>query len=129
MEEAARQRRERLAALKGSSGAASESETAVVAPASATTVKRPRDDAEAEDVQMDVASESIVTIALATVEGQADAIRHELRGQVAQLSRTDVDLFALAPKKADHDLKTAIEPKLRRLEHQTQAAIVELIRR
>jgi len=39
------------------------------------------------------------------------------------------DIFSLAPKKPNWDLKRDIEPSLLKLEKKTRAAIIELIRK
>ncbi|CAG8708675.1 303_t:CDS:2 [Acaulospora colombiana] len=90
MEEASRQRKERLEALK----------------------KR--------KLAFEEASE--------TLEKQADKITKEVKA-TEEIKRTEeVDLFNLAPKKPNWDLKRDVEKKLARLDRKTQASIAKLIR-
>ncbi|EPT04081.1 hypothetical protein FOMPIDRAFT_1114933 [Fomitopsis schrenkii] len=58
------------------------------------------------------------------VEGLADAIIEEDQQRRAQ----DLDLFNIAPKRPNWDLKREMEKKLARLERKTQEAIHTLIR-
>jgi coiled-coil domain-containing protein 12 len=47
----------------------------------------------------------------------------------AEKEKEEVDLFNLAPKKPNWDLKRDVEKKLQRLERKTQKAIYEIIRK
>ena len=73
-------------------------------------------------------SRETVPSRLETIEQQAlEALR------TAKLAETDpsgaLDFSAIAPKKPTWDLQQHIQPKLDKLERQTQKAIVEIIRR
>ncbi|RKP06451.1 mRNA splicing factor [Thamnocephalis sphaerospora] len=63
-----------------------------------------------------------------TVERAVAGVTDEVLAAEVERTRAEMDLFTLAPKKANWDLKRDVEKKLARLERRTQASIVELIR-
>jgi len=82
-------------------------------PQTGTLRKRTRD----EDVKMEDAVEK-------NVEGLAERIIYEDAEKRAQ----ELDLFNIAPKRANWDLKREMEKKLSKLDRRTQEAIHTLIR-
>ncbi|KAF9390368.1 hypothetical protein CPB97_009456 [Podila verticillata] len=54
---------------------------------------------------------------------------HKDIGDTVEKKMEGVDIFTLASKKPNWDLKRDIEPKLLKLEKKTRAAIIELIRK
>ncbi|OZJ05215.1 hypothetical protein BZG36_02438 [Bifiguratus adelaidae] len=63
----------------------------------------------------------------ATVESVARELAQQVKQEAAQKQKEEVDLFNLAPKKPNWDLKRDVEKKLARLEPQTQRCITNLI--
>jgi len=63
-----------------------------------------------------------------TVEHEATAIERDLKRKADQVATADVDVYALAPRKVDWDLKRDVEPSLAILERRTQHKLVELLR-
>ncbi|KAF9408425.1 hypothetical protein BGZ94_002314, partial [Podila epigama] len=64
-----------------------------------------------------------------TVESKMDGVVEKVIQEEDDKRAKDVDIFTLAPKKPNWDLKRDIEPKLLKLEKKTRAAIIELIRK
>ncbi|KAI0636400.1 mRNA splicing factor [Trametes polyzona] len=70
-----------------------------------------------EDVQMED-----------TVEHQVDGLAEKIIAEDAERRAQDLDLFNIAPKRPNWDLKRELDKKLSRLERKTQEAIHTLIR-
>ncbi|KAF9979402.1 hypothetical protein BGZ65_006636 [Modicella reniformis] len=64
-----------------------------------------------------------------TVEKQMEGVVEKVIQEEEEKRAKDVDIFTLAPKRPNWDLKRDIEPKLSKLERRTRAAIIDLIRR
>ncbi|KAG9063510.1 hypothetical protein KI688_004394 [Linnemannia hyalina] len=64
-----------------------------------------------------------------TVEKKMDGVVEKVIQEEDEKRAKDVDIFTLAPKKPNWDLKRDIEPKLLKLEKKTRAAVIELIRK
>ncbi|KAI1307383.1 hypothetical protein EDD11_004467 [Mortierella claussenii] len=64
-----------------------------------------------------------------TVEAKMEGVVEQVIKEEDEKRAKDVDIFTLAPKKPNWDLKRDIEPKLLKLEKKTRAAVIELIRR
>ncbi|KAG0204238.1 hypothetical protein BGX28_003766 [Mortierella sp. GBA30] len=64
-----------------------------------------------------------------TVEKKMEGVVEMVIQEEDEKRAKDVDIFTLAPKKPNWDLKRDIEPKLLKLEKKTRAAVIELIRR
>ncbi|KAG0360366.1 mRNA splicing factor [Gamsiella multidivaricata] len=64
-----------------------------------------------------------------TVEKKMEGVVERVIQEEEEKRAKDVDIFTLAPKKPNWDLKRDVEPKLLKLEKKTRAAIIELIRR
>ncbi|KAK3828457.1 MAG: mRNA splicing factor [Benniella sp.] len=64
-----------------------------------------------------------------TVEKQMEGVVEKVIQEEEEKRAKDVDIFNLAPKTPNWDLKRDIEPKLLKLEKKTRAAVIELIRR
>ncbi|EPB87798.1 hypothetical protein HMPREF1544_05458 [Mucor circinelloides 1006PhL] len=63
-----------------------------------------------------------------TLETETKDFTKEALAQAAEKQKEEVDLFNLAPKKPNWDLKRDVEKKLERLDRRTQRAIYEIIR-
>ncbi|KAI8368343.1 mRNA splicing factor [Choanephora cucurbitarum] len=63
-----------------------------------------------------------------TVETETKDMTKETLAEAAEKQKEEVDLFNLAPKKPNWDLKRDVEKKLEKLERRTQRAIYEIIR-
>ncbi|KAF9117694.1 hypothetical protein BGW39_001894 [Mortierella sp. 14UC] len=63
-----------------------------------------------------------------TVEKKMEGVVEKVIQEEDEKRAKDVDIFTLAPKKPNWDLKRDIEPKLLKLEKKTRAAVIELIR-
>ncbi|KAI8340680.1 mRNA splicing factor [Chlamydoabsidia padenii] len=63
-----------------------------------------------------------------TAETETKDIPKETLQEAAEKEKEEVDLFNLAPKKANWDLRRDVEKKLERLDKRTQRAILETIR-
>ncbi|CAG8552754.1 10248_t:CDS:2 [Acaulospora morrowiae] len=63
-----------------------------------------------------------------TLEKQAVKITKEVEAVEEAKRAEEVDLFNLAPKKPNWDLKRDVEKKLAKLERKTQASVAKLIR-
>jgi len=63
-----------------------------------------------------------------TLERQVDRMTREVKEEEEAKRAEEVDLFNLAPKKPNWDLKRDVEKKLKKLEKKTQASIAQLIR-
>ena len=125
MEEAARKRRERLLALKQKAPVASVPSPATAPQTKFVREKRSRSPESSSMMEMD---DTPAQSSLPTLEERAEDIRQDLAQQVEELRTAEVDIFTLAPKKVDWDLKRDIEGKLAKLERQTQRSIADLIR-
>ncbi|KAF9984996.1 hypothetical protein BGZ75_003426 [Mortierella antarctica] len=64
-----------------------------------------------------------------TIERKMEGVVEKVIQEEDEKRAKDVDIFTLAPKKPNWDLKRDIEPKLLKLEKKTRAAVIELIRR
>ncbi|KAG0346448.1 hypothetical protein BG004_001712 [Podila humilis] len=64
-----------------------------------------------------------------TVEKKMEGVVEQVIQEEEEKRAKDVDIFTLAPKKPNWDLKRDIEPKLLKLEKKTRAAIIDLIRK
>ncbi|KAG0031284.1 hypothetical protein BGZ82_007052 [Podila clonocystis] len=64
-----------------------------------------------------------------TVEKKMEGVVEKVIQEEEQNRAKDVDIFTLASKKPNWDLKRDVEPKLLKLEKKTRAAIIELIRK
>ncbi|RIB21605.1 mRNA splicing factor, partial [Gigaspora rosea] len=62
-----------------------------------------------------------------TLEKHVDRITKEVEETEEAKREEEVDLFNLAPKKPNWDLKRDVEKKLAKLERKTQASIAHLI--
>ncbi|CAG8482280.1 5134_t:CDS:2 [Ambispora gerdemannii] len=119
MEEASRARKERLAALKKRKIEASETITDSI-------------EGELND-EGDIKEQSKINIATSmdvdeTVEKQVEKLTREVAKEEEAKRAEEVDLFNLAPKKPNWDLKRDVEKKLAKLDKKTQVAIAQLIR-
>ncbi|KAH8549570.1 mRNA splicing factor [Umbelopsis sp. PMI_123] len=63
-----------------------------------------------------------------TVEQETRNITKEALEEAERLQKEEIDLFSLAPKRANWDLKRDVEKKLESLDKLTQRAIAEIIR-
>ncbi|EIE85714.1 hypothetical protein G6F46_004371 [Rhizopus delemar] len=63
-----------------------------------------------------------------TIESETKNFTKEALAEHAEKEKEEVDLFNLAPKKPNWDLKRDVEKKLQRLDKRTQKAIYEIIR-
>ncbi|KAI9016343.1 mRNA splicing factor [Phycomyces nitens] len=63
-----------------------------------------------------------------TVESETKEITKEVLSKAAEKEKEEIDLFNLAPKKANWDLKRDVEKKLEKLDRRTQRAILEILR-
>ncbi|KAI9319101.1 mRNA splicing factor [Dichotomocladium elegans] len=128
MEDEARKRKERLAALKkrkfGGDAAATDQ--------SANTSERnltfrsyiPKDENLKEHVN--IATPADVG---ETIESETQNLAKEVLAEAANRETDEVDLFNLQPKKPNWDLKRDVQKKLDKLDRKTQRAILELIRK
>ncbi|KAF8944299.1 hypothetical protein BGZ47_004409 [Haplosporangium gracile] len=64
-----------------------------------------------------------------TIEKKMEGVIEKIIQEEDEKRAKDVDIFTLAPKKPNWDLKRDIEPKLLKLEKKTRAAVIELIRK
>ncbi|KAF9339895.1 hypothetical protein BGZ91_004313, partial [Linnemannia elongata] len=64
-----------------------------------------------------------------TVEKKMEGVVEKVIQEEDEKRAKDVDIFTLAPKKPNWDLKRDIEPQLLKLEKKTRAAVIELIRK
>ncbi|KAG0303568.1 hypothetical protein BGZ97_001850 [Linnemannia gamsii] len=64
-----------------------------------------------------------------TIEKKMEGVVERVIQEEDEKRAKDVDIFTLAPKKPNWDLKRDIEPKLLKLEKKTRAAVIELIRK
>ncbi|KAF9919520.1 hypothetical protein FBU30_010917 [Linnemannia zychae] len=64
-----------------------------------------------------------------TVEKKMEGVIEKTIQEDDEKRAKDVDIFTLAPKKPNWDLKRDIESKLLKLEKKTRAAVIELIRK
>ncbi|KAI9595937.1 mRNA splicing factor [Syncephalis fuscata] len=139
MEDAAKKRKERLQALRAAKEAvdAGERPTANadsdVIMESGQTLRNPVDDNNSKFMDTEE-SEALKPRKRgpsdldATVEKAMAGITDKTIAEEAERNKEDMDLFHLAPKKANWDLKRDVEKKLSKLERRTQASIIELIR-
>ncbi|KAI8575264.1 hypothetical protein K450DRAFT_262498 [Umbelopsis ramanniana AG] len=63
-----------------------------------------------------------------TVEQETRNITKEALEEAERMHKEEIDLFSLAPKRANWDLKRDVEKKLESLDKRTQRAIAEIIR-
>ncbi|CCM04402.1 uncharacterized protein FIBRA_06579 [Fibroporia radiculosa] len=63
-----------------------------------------------------------------TVEKKVEGLAHAIIAEDAERRAQDLDLFNIAPKRPNWDLKREMEKKLAKLERRTQEAIHTLIR-
>ncbi|ORZ27956.1 cwf18 pre-mRNA splicing factor-domain-containing protein [Lobosporangium transversale] len=64
-----------------------------------------------------------------TVEKKMEGVVEKVIQEEEEKRAKDVDIFTLAPKTPNWDLKRDIEPKLLKLEKRTRAAVIEYIRK
>ncbi|KAI9279935.1 cwf18 pre-mRNA splicing factor-domain-containing protein [Umbelopsis sp. AD052] len=64
-----------------------------------------------------------------TVEQETRNITKEALEEAERMHKEEIDLFSLAPKRANWDLKRDVEKKLETLDKRTQRAIAEIIRK
>ncbi|KAG0057159.1 hypothetical protein BGZ83_001102 [Gryganskiella cystojenkinii] len=124
MDEASKKRKERLEALKKRKAESSTNGDQKDVSLSFRNYTPLNADLKAEDSQ-------ITTLADLgdTVEKKMEGVVERTLQEEEEKRAKDVDIFALAPKKPNWDLKRDIEPKLAKLEKKTRAAIIELIRK
>ncbi|CAG8617680.1 2219_t:CDS:2 [Scutellospora calospora] len=134
MEEASRQRKERLEATRKRKLEASKSEEQTVDDQDSNTVKKPvlkfRNYTPTNE---EIKAAAKVHIATPndldeTLEKHVDQITKEVEEAEKAKREEEVDLFNLAPKKPNWDLKRDVEKKLTKLERKTQASIARLIK-
>ncbi|KAI9355480.1 mRNA splicing factor [Pilaira anomala] len=63
-----------------------------------------------------------------TIESETKDLTKTALAQAAEKQKEEVDLFNLAPKKPNWDLKRDVEKKMEKLDRKTQRAIYEIIR-
>lgn len=114
MEEAARERQQRLAALR-----AGQTTTFPTPVAQRLPLEQTGPDASDERPHPPRPAAS-------TLEGQSQQLLEE--AQSLSEAPRPLEISELAPRKANWDLKEGLEPKLAQLEEQTDAAIKELVR-
>ncbi|KAI8067082.1 mRNA splicing factor [Gongronella butleri] len=130
MEAAAKDRKDRLAALrkrKQGTDASSSSGRPATADREEGLVFRsytPQD----EELKKHVQPASHADIKMTAETATADIPTETLK-EAAEKETEEVDLFNLAPKKANWDLRRDVEKKMRRLDRRTQRAILDLIRK
>ncbi|ERL95605.1 coiled-coil domain-containing protein 12 [Dendroctonus ponderosae] len=121
LEEQAKERRQRLLALKrrrdGQGGAQPLQGEHEALPQPIFRSYQPQDARLQQNLLSDSRPEDI---------GQQ--VREQLEAGAAPIVLEQLDVTALAPRKPDWDLKRDLGPKTARLERQTQRAIAELIR-
>ncbi|CAB4393873.1 unnamed protein product [Rhizophagus irregularis] len=132
MEEASRQRKERLEALRKrkldsdtNKNDAEEDSNNIENPILKFRNYTP--------INEDIKSISTVNIATPkditdTLENTVEKIAKQVKEEEEKKREEEVDLFNLAPKKPNWDLKRDVEKKLAKLEKKTQSSIAELIR-
>merc|ERR1711970_675029 len=119
MQDAAKARRERLMAARAKRKGGEE--TGQEEPALKLRNYRPLD----ENLHRDEIDKADVI----PIDDQVEQLENEAAAAVAPGAETnELDLVALAPKRADWDLKRAVEPRLEKLKRKTERAIAELIR-
>ncbi|KAI9299992.1 mRNA splicing factor [Cunninghamella echinulata] len=129
MEEEARKRKERLEAMrkrKLASSATNNRSTEEVEEKVKDLKFRsytPNDEKLKEHVQTATPDDIVKTI-----EKEMKDIPDAVLKEAAEKEKEEVDLFNLAPKKANWDLRRDVEKKLEKLDRRTQKAILELIR-
>ncbi|KAL1922274.1 uncharacterized protein VTP21DRAFT_9813 [Calcarisporiella thermophila] len=122
MEEEARKRKERLEGLrKRHQGEANGDNTAVLRFRNYNPVN--------SDLQPHVQPTNASIDIDTTVEKEVAHIPAETLQKEEENRAADVDIFNLAPRKPNWDLKRDVDKKLKRLEKKTQNSIAELIRR
>ncbi|KAI8877807.1 mRNA splicing factor [Backusella circina FSU 941] len=124
MDEEAQKRKDRLAAIRKRKQAADASRNQE--DAEKTLMFRsytPNDETLKKHV--DTATPSDIG---STVESETKNYTSETLTQAAEKQKEEVDLFNLAPKKPNWDLKRDVEKKLEKLDRKTQRAIYEIIR-
>ncbi|KAG0169699.1 Coiled-coil domain-containing protein 12 [Apophysomyces sp. BC1034] len=120
MEEEARKRKERLAEFrKRKLGSSSNESDRVLSFRSYT----PKDEKLQENVNIATPDDLGET-----VETETKHIPKETLDKAAVKEKEEVDLFNLAPKKPNWDLKRDVEKKLEKLDRRTKRAILEIIR-
>lgn len=126
MDQEAQKRKERLAAIrkrKLGSGAQADRSTEEAEKALKFRSYTPNDDTLKQHV--DIATPNDVGD---TVESETKNLTKETLAEAAEKQKEEVDLFNLAPKKPNWDLKRDVEKKLEKLDRKTQRAIYEIIR-
>ncbi|KAI7861977.1 mRNA splicing factor [Spinellus fusiger] len=63
-----------------------------------------------------------------TIESETKHITKEVLSKATEKEKEEVDLFNLAPKKANWDLKRDVEKKLEKLDRKTQRAVLQILR-
>ncbi|CAG8791038.1 27158_t:CDS:2 [Dentiscutata erythropus] len=135
MEEASRQRKERLETIRKRKLESSKSEEQTVDnEEDSNTVKKPAlKFRNYTPVNEEIKTAAKVHIATPndlgeTLEKHVDRITKEVEETEKAKREEEVDLFNLAPKKPNWDLKRDVEKKLTKLERKTQASIAHLIK-
>ncbi|KAG0229794.1 hypothetical protein BGW42_007707 [Actinomortierella wolfii] len=127
MEDASKKRKERLEALR---------KRKLASVANGDDTKASLTFRNYTPINEDLKAESDVKAAVPRAPEGVDTVEKQTEGvvetviQEEEKKRTqDVDIFSLAPMQPNWDLKRDIEPRLKKLEKRTRAAIVELIRK
>ncbi|CAO3596537.1 unnamed protein product [Absidia cylindrospora] len=126
MEEEARRRKDRLEAIRKRKQASTPSNTRVNDESIKDLKFRsytPTDENLKQHVS--IATPNHIKI---TAETETKEIPTQTLAEAAEKEKEDVDLFNLAPKKANWDLRRDVEKKLEKLDRRTQKAILETIR-
>ncbi|KAG2206956.1 mRNA splicing factor [Mucor mucedo] len=124
MDQEAQKRKERLAAIrKRKLGGQAERSTEEAEKALKFRSYTPNDDKLKEHVEIATPNDIGDTI-----ESETKNLTKEALAQAAEKQKEEVDLFNLAPKKPNWDLKRDVEKKLEKLDRKTQRAIYEIIR-
>ncbi|KAI8372818.1 mRNA splicing factor [Radiomyces spectabilis] len=127
MEEEARKRKERLEAIRKRKLASSSGSTDRASDEAEKTLTFRSYVPIDEDLQKNVSIATPADIG-ATVESETQHIAKDTLREAADKEKEEVDLFNLAPRKPNWDLKRDVEAKLEKLDRKTQRAILELIR-
>ncbi|KAI8078694.1 mRNA splicing factor [Halteromyces radiatus] len=127
MEEEARRRKERLEAIRKRKLASNNSSI------QANAEEKVKDLTFRSYTPSDENLKQLVNIATpdnikTTVESETKQIPIQTLQEAAEKEKEEVDLFNLAPKKANWDLRRDVEKKLEKLDRRTQRAVLELIR-
>lgn len=125
MEEAARERQQRLAALRGTAPTVSSKLEEGERRQEESEHQRSSPHGQLEDEKQQQQYPPTIPH---TLEEQAKQLLEETKSQREREESRPVELSELAPRKANWDLKRDLEAKLAKLEQETDAAIKELVR-